>query len=520
MILGYLGCECRNTGILEPPDAQFRFHQQKSDQPSWYSLKLQPLVSLCLVSKRLCNAIQPILYHEFMLGYGDSWNSELYTWDGRLLSFLRTVAQRRDLAGFVKRIHIAPHLLQASYEALENKRKEREARGPTPDDNGLLMPPEIELDRAFLEARNGRLTLTLRRSILEDEAVDTLREVGAALNIKRPGRLSAKHLIILLLAALPNLEYCSLFFGPDSHKMALHSKTLSAAGISQLPVRTINLSVLRHAERRFDLSSNARDLLKFSPCLETLNLHKCYWTRERAAFPSLPRLKHIRITSSRLNEKGLEKILDSSNSLRSFTYEAGLHFGDYGEDRRWDCSDHFELRNAARYLTRYSKTLESLHIDLRYRGGEPATPSTFSFRELTALKHLFLNLDEFHSRFFDHRWTDESQLLVQILPASLTSLHLAGRIDKDLPRLEQGLLGLGEAALKGQFQDLMEVRWDRKAKLNAEVAVRSLFADAGLDFAYDSWPGTRLSFGEGYTIPPASFYNPSYALPSSEDEDL
>lgn len=452
-----------------------------------------------------------------MLGYGDSWNSELYTWDRRLLSFLRTVARRPDLAGFVKRIHILPQLLQASDEALEKRRKEGQVRG-------LLRPSEIELD--WLDAIYETPWPQLRESILEDEAFDTLREVAVALNIKRPGRLSTKHLITLLVAALPNLEYCSLFSGPNSDPMAVDSqmmvvrpKILSAAGISQLPLRIINLSVLRTAERRFDLSSNARDLLKVSPCLETLNLHKCYWTRERAAFPSLPRLKNIRITSSRLNEKGLEKILDSSNSLRSFTYEAGFHYGDFGEDMRWDCSDHFELRNAARYLTRHCKTLESVHIDLRHRGGEPATPSTFSFRELTTLKHLFLNLDEFHSHFFDHRCTDNTQLFVHILPSGLNSLHLAGHIKEDLPRLEQGLLGLGQAVIKGQFQSLTEVRWNRNAKLDAEDAVRSLFAYARVRLSYDTLERTRSCFRGGDFSPWVNFRGP-YDLPSFSEGEL
>ncbi|KAL2823711.1 hypothetical protein BDW59DRAFT_163078 [Aspergillus cavernicola] len=121
------------------------------------------------------------------------------------------------------------------------------------------------------------------------------------------------------------------------------------------------------------------------------------------------------------------------------------------------------------------------------------------------------------SRFFMHRWTDDSQLLVQILPSGVNSLHLAGRIGEDLPRLEKGMLGLGEAAVKGQFQTLKEVRWDIKAKLDAEDAVRSLLADAGVDFAYDSSPETRLSFYQGDSIPPANFENPYYSLPDSDD---
>lgn len=48
----------------------------------------------------------------------------------------------------------------------------------------------------------------LRQSILEEEAHDTLHEVAVALKIKKPERLSAKDLITLLIAALPNLKHC------------------------------------------------------------------------------------------------------------------------------------------------------------------------------------------------------------------------------------------------------------------------------------------------------------------------
>ena len=130
-----------------------------------------------------------------------------------------------------------------------------------------------------------------------------------------------------------------------------------------------------------------------------------------------------------------------------------------------------------------------------------------------------MNLDEFHSRFYKYRSTNDPGLFVRILPAGLGSLHLAGHIKEELPRLEQDLLGLGQAAVKGEFQNLTEVRWDKNAKLNWEGVVRSLFAGARVDFAYDSWPATRSSFGEGYSIPSANFRDP-YDLPSFSESEL
>lgn len=83
---------------------QHQQHQQYPDESSWYSLDRHALFSLCLMSRRLRDIAQPILYHEFALGAGDSWRSSRYAWDGRLPSFLRTLAERGDLAGLVRRV--------------------------------------------------------------------------------------------------------------------------------------------------------------------------------------------------------------------------------------------------------------------------------------------------------------------------------------------------------------------------------------------------------------------------------
>ncbi|KAL4737690.1 hypothetical protein BDV11DRAFT_152052 [Aspergillus similis] len=68
------------------------------------------------------------------------------------------------------------------------------------------------------------------------------------------------------------------------------------------------------------------------------------------------------------------------------------------------------------------------------------------------LETLFLDLDGLTAGFFRHCWTDDSQFSAQILPPGVNSLHLAGHIGKDVPRLEKGLLGLRDADVKGQFQ--------------------------------------------------------------------
>ncbi|KAJ5551576.1 hypothetical protein N7535_000479 [Penicillium sp. DV-2018c] len=505
MILAHLDIDCRHTKQPDPLDTPHRL-SQSPDMPSWYSMKLQPLLSLCLVSRSFRNIFQPILFQEFMRGCGDSYVSQVYTWDGRLLSFLRTVARRRDLAGFVRRIRIVPHLFQASRQALE--KEERSRRGKRKRRESCQTPVVV-----------SDTSPALRKSIQDEEAHDTLHEVGVALGIRMTGQLSAKDLIILLIAALPNLEHCSLFVGPDSIMSSVQPWPLLKAGISQLPLQVLNISVL-DSSQDFELDYIAQSLLELSPRLESLNLHRCDGTGQYVPLPSLPNLKHIRIMCSRLNEQTLENILNTCDSLCSFTYEARGKPGDPPFERlhSWDSSDHFELHNAARYLSRHHKTLKSVHIDLRHRGGNIAVPKPFSFRELTALKHLFFNLDEFHSRFFKQDWPDD-QVFLQILPSGIESLHLAGHIGKEFPRLQLYLLGLAQALIRGEFRDLKEIRWDIAAQLVREEVVVSVFADSGVDFNFHSWPETSLTFDRSAITPAPNYEHSFFDLMRRAHED-
>ena len=503
LILSYLGFHCSEKLLPEPPDAYIRDDRQEGDQPSWYSSKLQTLLSLCLVSRRLRNAVQPILYHEFILGYGDSWRSDLYTWDGRLTSFMRTVAQRRDLAALVKRIYIHPYLLEYLGEE-----------------------EEIQVFEHLCHTNMWKVIRPQPREYIgKDEARDALREVAHALGIEALQQLSADDLVTVLITELPNIEHCSLQVGPYRDEI-VRSAGLYAAGISHLPLRTVDISVRASAQEAhygglFHLDQCASALLNVSTGLETLNLHMCRGVSHQAPFPSLPNLKTLRLTFSRLDERDLEGLLSSCNGLRSFFYEA-THCPFNGYNSSYDCSDHFQLSNAVKYLSRHRATLESLHLDLRKRGYTQHGPdprAVFSFREFTVLNHLFLNLDEFYTRFWAGTPAGDPELLVQLLPSNITSLYLAGQISDELPRLEESLLGLAHAASRGRFRRLEHVRWDQQEKLNGELAVSTIFAAAGVSFGYDSWPTTKTTLGDGGGIPPPNWLNP-FPLPDEEDSDL
>ncbi|KAA8642531.1 uncharacterized protein ATNIH1004_011476 [Aspergillus tanneri] len=481
LIFGWFCLHCRGKDQLIPPYTNLYGTQQR-DKPSWYSLERHTLFSLCLVSRRFCGIAQAILYHEFVLGYGDSWLSMIYVWNGRLTSFMRVVTQRQDLAALVKRIYIHPYLL----EFIDNK-----------------------------------------------EAQATLRNAAHALRIKPSGDL-----VTMLLAALPNLEHCSLqvrTFPIDSVSLS----DLYAAGISRLPFKTIDISL--HASSRqscyhlLRLDMRALTIFKLSTCLETLNLHMCGGIRRRDLFPFLPNLKTLRITYSRLSEQDLEGLLSSCNSLRTFVYEATGHpMQNIYRCPMLDGSDHFQPFNAVKYLSRHCATLKSLHLDLRLRDLSTRTDgrNTFSFQGFTALEHLFFNPSELYRRPLADSPAD-SQLLVQLLPPSIISLHLAGPISHALPRLVKGLLSLVDSVSQGKFPSLKQVRCDAEQRPDNKYTMSAIFAAAGISFSYNSWPRSEATLKDSDTqlLSPSSelhtFYNyddeylEPMLLPLEEDyEDL
>ncbi|KAL4963749.1 uncharacterized protein BDV14DRAFT_209684 [Aspergillus stella-maris] len=457
---------------------------QKPDQPSWYSLSLQPLLSLCLVSKRLCATTQPILYHEFMPGVGDSWRSTLFSWDRRLTSFIRTVAQRRDLATCVRRVHLHSYLLKPFEVLRENQ-----------------VYPDSAYSGCMPDIPAVPVTNKLQESEVEDMN-EAIQVAGNALGIKKQtrNRLLASDMFTLLIAQLPYLHHCSIVAGGRPVQV-VRAALLSAAGISNLPLKTVDLSLDAPASR-----------------IDLLSLHK---TWRRSPLPTLKKLKNLRVTYSRLSREALKALLYCCEGLRSFTYEAGYRAYD-GCHEPGDGTDHFRLVDAVEDLTRHSETLEYLHLDLRQRGHHPGgfdPRAVVTFRGFKVLKHLFLNLDEFHSRFWGASASSPGQMLVDLLPSSIEFLHLAGFIGDELPRLEKSLFGLAQACADGKVPALREVRWSRNEELHHESSIRAAFASAGVDFEHKHWPVTESTRGDDGSSPRPNFKDP-FPLSDTEDPDL
>lgn len=456
-------------------ESDFPGPEQDPNQLSWYSLERHTLFSLCLASRRFCEIAQPILYHEFVLGYGHSSRSKLYSWDGRLTSFLRTVKKRRDLATLVKWILIHPDLLEPIYN------------------EGTRDIPQRP------------------RRVYELAKTRALHRVG--------------DLIAILLAQLSKLQRCSLLFGGTPVE-TVRTSALQAAGVSSLPVTTVDVS--GSATRRtaadylFSLDYRARPFIELSIRLETLNLHMCGSTWSPSPVPFLPNLRTLRITHSRLTDADLKRLLSSCTGLQNFVYEATCPSSPSWRQCTMEFGlDHFNAANAATDLDRFHATMKSLHLDLRSRLLIPFDPNTdsqpaFSFRDFTVLEHLFLNLSELYD-MSSKESPEDSQVLVKLLPPDIKSLHLAGYIGSSLGRLAIGLLSLADAASEGRFPRLEEVRCDAEQKFDDAYGVDAIFAAVGVDFGYESWPHSEPTLRETDMSPPS--YEP-LPLPSDDDSDL
>ncbi|OBT78676.1 hypothetical protein VF21_02351 [Pseudogymnoascus sp. 05NY08] len=304
----------------------------------------------------------------------------------------------------------------------------------------------------------------LLKSVDDKENENGVQQAARAAGINKWQQLSGGELVTILITKLPNLKHFSLQTVTESVG-DLSSSYLRALGTSVLPLTTIDINTYAPSNvptsmRLFNLENCAGAILEKTTNLETLNLHMCGGVQHGAPIPALSKLKTLRITHSRLNEKDLEGLISSCTGLRTFVFEATCSYVS-----RFDCvqdfgpRDHFSLDNAVKYLSRHRATLKSLHLELRERGcaycisEETARPPFFRPKDFKALEHLFLNSLGIYGHGRKHLLA-EDQLLVWFLPASIVSLHLQGQTGHLLSRLVKGLLGLAEAVLEGRFPRL------------------------------------------------------------------
>ncbi|KAF5562834.1 hypothetical protein FPHYL_5488 [Fusarium phyllophilum] len=357
---------------LRPIESDRKLQQAKAKP--WYSIDRQTLCSLSLTCRQFRDVAQPILYHEFVLGYGDSWYSDAYQWEDRLAPFIRTLARRPDLARLGKVIHISHHTLKAAsalgVDLPAAWKKRVEISDSICPSEKFDWPGVYPIFSEFYLDDHPRMTEKQERQL---RRAMTQKSMPG-------GRCMNAELVAMLLAHTPNIEIISIQSSPGWPTCGIAESSLTALGITHLPVKRLHLGM------------PAGPIIKISDHLETLNFQ---------------------------------------GYIISFEYEAGQR---RWQDNVRTPDPIFQLSDAIDSLQRHKNTLQILHLDLSARPRDiKIVKQRANMRDFTALRHLWTNLLLLFPNPFRptlrrpvvaERSPADAEVLVEFLPHSIVSLEI------------------------------------------------------------------------------------------------
>ncbi|KAF4966389.1 hypothetical protein FSARC_5898 [Fusarium sarcochroum] len=457
-----------------------RKRHQASDDKSWYSIERQNLVSLSLTCKIFRDVAQPILYHEFALGCGSSWLSDLYTWEGRLVSFMRTLARRRDLARSVQVIYVHTLLIyeKDKKEQEENRTAIQEAAHsfgidlPTVWEQRLsTISPDDSIDwpevyPVFLGAYlNDKPDLTEKQKRRLDRAMND--------GSKPALRWMNAEMVAMLITLTPNLQYLSLLGGPQWPSCGLPKSALQSLGVSTLPLKVLDLGV------------GASSIIELAPYLETLNLHQSF----HIGWPittKMPYMRTLRLTDVLISAGTLQGLLSAcTGGLVAFEYEA---FADEMRRAHGDSGpsiSHFHAFEAIEYLKMHKNTLQTLHLDLSNLKEEiEKIPEGTNLKEFTTLQHIHINTALLFGFGPLSESFDDDQELIRFLPTSVVSLAICRNGSSSFTK--KVLASLADGISKDQ-NVLPFLKWVGCSGEDMSSALKPLFEARSIEFSDRAW---------------------------------
>lgn len=492
-ILFALCLHCTGEHDYDAPDGYFKSSAsvggQHQDSRSWYSRDYcGALYASCLVSRRFLPVAQPLLYHAFLPGYGDSWQSKVFSWEQRLQLFLRTVSQRPDLASSVRHIYIHPELV---------RRTSPEQAQKALDDAARLLDGDLNVAQytAHFDAM--------------------LKEFGHA-----QWKLDSGALLGLLLAFVPNLQRLSLQVTEPG--VGIPAPAFQALARAKAPAtgplsRLRRLDLCNHSEggTLFSLDHHATGLFEAAKhSLESLELHMC-GESSRCIGKDTLHLRHLHITHSHLIDIDFDPLISAcAPGLETFVYEASYHYTpsiscviDPSEYLADTCQ---AVDHLIHHLDKFKATLKSLHLDLRSRqrtasweGGNIIPLSgEETLRDFNALQHVFISTCCLGGA--QEAEIMDADLLTRLLPPNIETLALAGDMTRrgaSSRRLTGALKHLADTVAQGsgsRFDALRCVRCDvSMAQAFNDTAIPELFNAAGVDFGYEDWPLSEATVAKG-----------------------
>ncbi|UZP42844.1 hypothetical protein NXS19_010660 [Fusarium pseudograminearum] len=462
--------------------------EQQPDAKSWYSIDRDTLFAVCLASKSLRGIAQPILYHEFVLGYGDSWKSELYDWEGRLISFMRTLARRPDLCRQVKVVYINTCLFTSNNEGkratlLEAARalkidlpavwKRRASKilaseaQDWPEVYSIFISTYLEESRDLTEKQERRL-----RRAMDDAPAPAWRWLNS-------------ELIAMLIAQTHAVQYFSIQGNRTWPTNGLLESSLRSLGVINLPLKTLDLGIA------------ANSLIELAPSLRTLNLHD--YSGDLSSWDTeLPHLKTLRITNDYLSANTLRRLLDAcTGGLVAFEFEA---YKRVHESPRCGFEDydnyipapphmlrdlHFQPSDVIQILQKHKSTLRTLHLDLTNRQHRTKKiPLDVNLKDFSTLQHVFINAIQLFGWIPLVEENMEHEVLVRLLPRSIVSLVIHRENFRRQCRVKEALFALADSKSRSpdHFPFLKHVACNLRKRSTTVSSLRSLFEPAGVEF--------------------------------------
>ncbi|EYB28972.1 hypothetical protein FG05_10984 [Fusarium graminearum] len=394
--------------------------EQQPNAKSWYSIERNTLFAACLASKGLRDIAQPILYHEFVLGYGDSWKSDLYDWGGRLISFMQTLARRPELCRQVKVVYINTHLF-------------------TSNDEG-------------------------KRA--------TLLEAARALKIDLPAVWKQRASNILASEAEDWPEVYSIFLSTylDERVVNLPLKTLD------LGIAANSLIELAPTLRTLNLHDYSGDLSAWDtelPNLKTLRI-----TNDYLSANTLRRLLDACTGGLVAFEFEAYKRVAESPRCGFEDYE------NYTPAPPHMLRDsHFQPSDVIKILQKHKNTLRILHLDLTNREYRTKKiPLDVNLKDFSTLQHVFINA--FQLLGSEENIEIEHEVLIRLLPRSIVSLVIHRENFRRRCRVKEALFALADSKSRSpdHFPFLKHVACNLRKRSTTVSSLRSLFEPVGVEF--------------------------------------
>ncbi|KAI5196905.1 hypothetical protein E4T39_07543 [Aureobasidium subglaciale] len=458
----------------------------------------QTLIALCLVSKQLCAAVQPLLYQDFTkfarpsaiyrLATQDSeWLHKYYQRDSltfrtvrkttRLEKFLRTLINRPDLANEIKYLSIEefhdnnaiPYWFKELYDKL-----------PLDHTNSILFAHALKNSKAI-----GRLNHTSQMVWIEHlhDGVEGV-EVALLLALVPQLRSLCFQSIETTLGKFVQ-ELCDTLLGPplrtpleELSKGPFQVRSQSQKSLEIFPALT-SLNLQGRCNKDY------RDSLELIQCRNLLSLPtltrftgRCLQGsldpldslgRPFPSYPSLAHLRHVELQHCKIEGQGLEAFLGRSNALVSLKIDSDHAFCPWGNLP-------FISANFFTSLQELTNTLERLTLMI------PEYQNTICL-DLSGFGKLhYLEVDMSLMIRDDH-----PSYIAELLPSSIQEVYIRRATQGIIPHVKSLLPFISDPSPLINLYSVRVAVWDKDDDdfLSELVDIEEQAADHMFDFEID-----------------------------------